>query len=310
MTDRAVILVVDDEASNIEILSAALEDQYEVCFATSGEEALDVATQVVPDLVLLDVVMPGMDGHEVCRRLKATAMLADVPVIFTTALGDHEAELRGLEAGAIDYITKPISPAIVRARIRNHLEMKRMRDRLAELAVTDALTGLGNRRQLEKSLDQEVTRLGHSRSDLSVLILDIDFFKRFNDNYGHTAGDRCIKMVAATLNRALRRAADLAVRYGGEEFACVLPEASHEEAMDIADTIRSRVTALNIPHKQSDAAPYVTVSIGVATARVMPGAKPGAWIEAADAQLYLAKAAGRNSAMGTVFNGAAVGGHA
>jgi diguanylate cyclase (GGDEF)-like protein len=301
MSNRAVILVVDDEVSNIELLSAALEDEYEICFATSGAEALELARSVLPDLILLDVIMPGMDGYAVCLEIKADPLLADVPVIFTTALGDQEAEVKGLELGAVDYVAKPIAPVIVRARVRNHIEMKRMRDQLAELAVTDALTGLGNRRRLEQALRQEVGRLSRSTAELSVIMLDIDFFKQFNDTYGHVAGDRCITMVAATLNRAVRRAADLTVRYGGEEFACVLPNTSHAEAMAIARNIRDRVLALGIPHEKSDAAPYVTVSLGVATAICSPGIDSMSWIRAADSQLYQAKASGRNDVAGRVF---------
>ncbi len=298
---RAVVLIVDDEASNIEVLSAALEDEYEVCFATSGAEALEVARSVTPDLVLLDVLMPGIDGYETCRQIKEDPILADIPVIFTTALGDREAEARGLQAGAIDYVTKPISAIVVRARVRNHLQTKRLRDQLAEMAVTDALTGLGNRRRMERALNQEVVRLARSGAQLSIVILDIDFFKRFNDHYGHTAGDRCIAMVAAALNRAVRRAADLAIRYGGEEFACLLPEAGHGEAMEVARNIQERVRALGIPHGHSEAAPYVTVSVGVATAACFAGADPMSWIRAADEQLYLAKAAGRNKVVGRIF---------
>lgn len=301
MSKRAVILVVDDEVSNIELLSAALEDEYEICFATSGAEALDVARSVLPDLILLDVLMPGMDGYAVCREIKDDPLLADVPVIFTTALGDQAAEVKGLELGAVDYVAKPVVPVIVRARVRNHIEMKRMRDQLAELAVTDALTGLGNRRRLEQALNQEVGRLTRSAADLSVIMLDIDFFKQFNDTYGHTAGDRCITMVASALNRAVRRAADLTVRYGGEEFACVLPNTSHEEAMAIAQNIRDRVSALAIPHENSKVAPYVTISIGVATATCSPNMDPVNWIMAADSQLYRAKAAGRNGVEGRFF---------
>jgi diguanylate cyclase (GGDEF)-like protein len=301
MSNRAVILVVDDEVSNIELLSAALEDEYEICFATSGAEALELARSVLPDLILLDVIMPGMDGYAVCLKIKADPLLADVPVIFTTALGDQEAEVKGLELGAVDYVAKPIAPVIVRARVRNHIEMKRMRDQLAELAVTDALTGLGNRRRLEQALRQEVGRLSRSTAELSVIMLDIDFFKQFNDTYGHVAGDRCITMVAATLNRAVRRAADLTVRYGGEEFACVLPNTSHAEAMAIARNIRDRVLALGIPHEKSDAAPYVTVSLGVATAICSPDIDSMSWIRAADSQLYQAKASGRNDVAGRVF---------
>lgn len=301
MSKRPIVLIVDDEVSNIEILSAALEDDYDVCFATSAEETYELLRNVMPDLVLLDVIMPGTSGYDVCRHIKSDVLLADIPIIFTTALTAEDAQLAGLELGAIDYLTKPISPAIVQARVRNHLEMKRMRDQLAELAVTDALTGLGNRRQLEQSLVREVTRLARTGGTLSVIILDIDFFKRFNDLYGHAAGDRCIAQVAATLNRAVRRAADVTVRYGGEEFACVLPDIEHPEAMEIADTIGRRVSALGIPHDGSDTAAFVTVSLGVATGPCSPDLKPELWMDAADSELYRAKAAGRNTVYGRVF---------
>lgn len=302
MNKRPSILIVDDEVSNIEILSAVLEEDHDIYFATSGDEAITTARAALPDLILLDVLMPGTDGYEVCASIKSDPLLADVPVIFTTALGDQEAEVKGLELGAIDYIAKPISPVIVRARVRNHLEMKRMRDDLAKLAVTDALTGLGNRRRLEQALNIETARLALTSGTLSVIILDIDFFKRFNDLYGHTAGDRCLTMVAAALNRAVHHASDLTIRYGGEEFACVLPEIEHLEAMEIALGIRDRVQALGIPHSGSDASPYVSVSLGVATAPCLPGSQPEAWIKAADKQLYVAKAAGRNLVEGIIFD--------
>jgi diguanylate cyclase (GGDEF)-like protein len=302
MKQRALILIVDDEVTNIESLNAALEDEHEICFATSGEEAIEVARAVLPDLILLDVLMPGIDGYEVCRRLKEDELLADVPIIFTTGLNDQEAEVRGLSAGAIDYITKPISPIIARIRVRNHIELKRMRDQLAELSVTDALTGLSNRRRLERSLRQETARLARSADWLSVIMLDIDFFKQFNDTFGHPAGDRCIVMVAAALNRAVRRAADLTARYGGEEFACVLPGLDHEGAMMVAHNICNQVRSLGIPHVRPAAGAYVTVSVGVATARCTPGMAPALWIQAADRQMYMAKAAGRDSVVGTVFD--------
>jgi diguanylate cyclase (GGDEF)-like protein len=299
---RALILIVDDEVTNIEILNAALEDEYEICFATSGEEAIKTALAVLPDLILLDVLMPGIDGYEVCRRLKEDPLIADVPIIFTTGLDDQEAEIRGLSLGAIDYVTKPISPAIVRARVRNHIELKKMRDELAELAVTDVLTGLSNRRRLEKSLKVETARLSRKSEWLSVVMLDIDFFKQFNDTYGHPAGDRCIVMVAAALNRAVHRAADLTARYGGEEFACVLPGEELEGAMVVARNIIAQVQSLGIPHRGSAAAAWVTVSVGVASAICLPGMAPELWIKAADRQLYLAKASGRNNVVGTIFD--------
>ncbi|MBE9603711.1 diguanylate cyclase [Acetobacteraceae bacterium H6797] len=304
---RPTILIVDDEVTNIEVMSAILEDDHEICFATTGEEALEAARREMPDLIMLDVLMPGMDGYEVCRALKADPALLDIPVIFTTALGDRGAEAKGLELGAIDYVTKPLVPVVVRARVRNHLEMKRMRDELAKLAVTDALTGLGNRRRMEQQLRQEIAALAVHGGLLSVIILDVDFFKRFNDIYGHAEGDRCLAMVAAALNRAMPRSNDLAIRYGGEEFACLLPGVTHGEAMETAHGILLRIASLGIPHSASDAASYVTVSVGVATAPCEPEAHPQHWIRAADRQLYAAKAAGRNTVCGAEYESAALG---
>lgn len=291
---KATILIVDDEISNIEIINAVLEDDYDVCFATSGRQALEVARTAQPDLVLLDVLMPGIDGFEVCGQLKADAQLADIPVIFTTGLGDTEDEMRGLALGAIDYVTKPIQPAILRARVGNHVELKRLRDQLAEMAVTDALTGLSNRRYLERTLQTETARLARTGDWLSVILLDIDFFKQFNDTYGHPAGDRCITMVASALTRAVKRAGDLSARYGGEEFACVLPHTNSHDAELVAQEIMLQIQSLNIPHERSQISPFITASVGVASARCAPGLAKERWIEEADAQLYASKREGRN----------------
>ncbi|WP_334185614.1 diguanylate cyclase [Novosphingobium sp.] len=298
---KATILVVDDDVANIEIMNAVLEDDYDVCFAMSGEEAMDTARSVDPDLILLDVMLPGVDGFEVCRQLKVDPVLADVPVIFMTGLGDTEDEMRGLSLGAIDYVAKPIQPAILRARVGNHVELKRLRDKLAELAVTDALTGLSNRRQLERTLEGEWVRLCRTGDWLSVVMLDIDFFKQFNDTYGHVAGDRCIVMIAASLNRALRRMTAVTARYGGEEFVCILPGADPATARIVAEEIRRQVNALQIPHETSGAGPCVTVSIGVASARCTGETAPERWIAEADKQLYLSKVGGRDRIVATEF---------
>ncbi|WP_197410849.1 diguanylate cyclase [Devosia epidermidihirudinis] len=301
MIKRSVILIVDDEISNIEIMNATLEDTYEVCFAMSGEQAIDVARKVLPDLILLDVMMPEMDGYEVCQTLKNDRMLADVPIIFTTGLNDQEAEARGLSLGAIDYITKPIQPISLRARVRNHIELKLLRDQLAELAVTDALTGLSNRRRLKQTLDIETARLARTGDWLSVIMLDIDFFKGFNDTYGHPAGDRCLVLIAAALKRAVNRASDLAARYGGEEFACVLPGADAETARKVAEDIQVQVQSLAIPHRGSTVSSYVTVSVGITTARCLPGLTADLLMSHADRQLYLSKTGGRNRIVGGNF---------
>lgn len=306
MMRKATILIVDDEISNIEIINAILEDHYEVCFATSGMQAIEVMRELQPDLVLLDVLMPEMDGFEVCKRIKNDPDLVDTPVIFTTGLGDTADEMMGLSLGAIDYVTKPIQPAILRARVSNHIELKNLRDQLAELAVTDALTGLKNRRFLERTLRNEYSRLARNGDWLSVIMLDIDFFKQFNDTYGHPAGDRCIAMIAATLKRVIKRSADTSARYGGEEFACILPGLTPAEAELVAQEIRTQVHTLNIPHVRSQAQPYVTVSIGVASAVCGDGMEPDTWLALADQELYRSKAAGRDRISVIEFSGSSI----
>lgn len=294
MTERPTILVVDDETMNIELLADLLEDDYDVSFATGGEQALALAAGERPDLILLDVLMPGMDGYDVCTRLKQDVVTAGIPVIFVTALGDTEAETRGLDLGAVDYVTKPISPGIVRARIRNHIELKRARDTLARLATTDGLTGLANRRAFDDRLATEHRRLGRSGGELSLILLDIDHFKLFNDTYGHLAGDDCLRQVGRALQGVVRRPADLAARYGGEEFACILPETAAVGALAIAEQIRTAISALNIPHAASRTAGHVTASLGVVTVSCAPDQAVGDIIKAADAGLYRAKEAGRD----------------
>ncbi|MFD1880890.1 diguanylate cyclase [Paracoccus pacificus] len=301
MMGRPVILIVDDEISNIEMIGAVLEDSYEVRFARSGEEALLQARATPPDLVLLDIVMPGMDGYELCRRLKQDEVLADVPVIFTTGLFKPEDEVRGFEAGAIDYVTKPIQPLVLQSRVRNHVELKRMRDQLADLAMTDALTGLGNRRLLEKLLPSEARRLARDGDWLSYLMLDIDFFKQFNDIYGHPKGDDCLRAVADQIRAAMRRSNDVGLRYGGEEFACILPKTDPPSALHVAESMRRQVEELAIPHSRSKISPFVTVSIGVASGRCIHGLSEELWITTADAMLYECKRTGRNQTAGHII---------
>ncbi len=299
---NAIVLIVDDEIANIEIMNAALEGGYEICFATSGEEAIETARKVQPDIILLDIIMPGLNGFEVCEQLKQDTLLADIPIIFTTGLNDVEDEMRGLSLGAIDYVTKPVKPATLRARVGNHVEMKRMRDQLAQIAVTDALTGLSNRRHMEQKLGSEVARLARTESWLSVIMLDIDFFKAFNDAYGHPAGDKCIAMVASALNRAVRRSSDMCVRYGGEEFACILPDTDNEGATQIAKEIRNQINLLHIPHEHSSVSPLVTVSIGIASAPCLEGIPSSFWTDHADRQLYCSKINGRDQISSMVYS--------
>ena len=261
------ILLVDDEPGSIELLAGIFGDEYEILFATEGEKAVGLALTEEPDVILLDVMMPGIDGYEVCRRLKAEERTADIPVIFITACGDLEAESRGLESGAMDYIHKPFTSSVVKVRTSNQIELKRAREALTRLSITDGLTQLANRRRFDEVIRREHARLARSDGQLSLLMLDLDHFKGYNDTYGHLQGDDCLRRVAAVIGGVIRRPADLAARYGGEEFVCILPETTHEGAVRIAEKIRRNVEELAIPHGNSGVTDHVTVSLGVITAR-------------------------------------------
>ena len=300
-TDKQTILIVDDTAINVRMLNEILRDDYRVLFATNGQDALNTAAETKPDIVLLDVMMPEMDGYEVCRRLKNDLDLKDVPVIFITALAEATEEVRGLKLGAVDYITKPFNPDIVKLRVGNHLELKRQRDILARLSHIDGLTGIANRREFDEYLEREWLRAQRMNKPLSVFMIDVDFFKRYNDRYGHITGDDCLKKIAATLERSLTRPSDLVARYGGEEFSCVLPDTDKEGMLHTAGNILETIRSLKIPHADSGVFEFVTVSIGAASTIPENGSKPADIVKAADCALYGAKAAGRNRVK--VYNG-------
>ena len=288
---RRGVLIVDDQPANVRVLAETLRDRYEVYFATSGRAALERAIAGGIHLVLLDVEMPEMDGYEVCRRLKADDRSRDVPVIFVTSLGDVDDETRGFECGGVDYITKPISPPIVLARVRTHVELKEARDLLAQMALVDALTGIANRRRFDAALDHEWRRAQRGRHWLSVALVDVDQFKKFNDRYGHARGDLCLTAVAHALSSACRRPADLVARYGGEEFALVLPETEPEGARALAHAALLRVRELALPHE--DAGGFVTVSLGIVSLVPADGEDARDALQKADALLYQAKEGGR-----------------
>jgi diguanylate cyclase (GGDEF)-like protein len=292
------LLVVDDQPVNIQALYQVFADDHQVLMATNGPQALAVCSSQQPDLVLLDVVMPDMDGYEVCRRLKADPATRDIPVIFVTAHNDELAETQGLEAGAVDFISKPINPKIVRARVRTHLTLKAHSDLLRQWVYLDGLTGVRNRRCFDERLASEWARAQRNGSAISVVLLDVDFFKRYNDRYGHQAGDDCLRRVAACLRQSLKRPADLVARYGGEEFVCLLPETPLPGALDFARHLGQSVAALGLPHEDSAVAGVVTVSLGVGTKSSNGTGTAQALLREADAQLYIAKSRGRNQACG------------
>jgi diguanylate cyclase (GGDEF)-like protein len=295
------LLVVDDQPINIQALYRIFAPDHRVLMATSGAKALALCKQDPPDLILLDVVMPEMDGHEVCARLKADDATRNIPVIFVTSHTDAEEETRGLELGAVDFIAKPVNPAVVRARVKTHLTLKAQSDLLRQMVFIDGLTGVANRRCFDERLGTEWRRAARSVSPLALLMLDVDHFKRYNDHYGHQAGDECLRRVASAIRASLLRPGDLVARYGGEEFACILPGTDFDGALAVGSGIEQRVRGLQIEHANSDVADVVTISIGVATGLPEPEADAGRLLALADAQLYRAKHSGRGRACGAVL---------
>lgn len=279
--------------TNIRVLHELFREDCDVFMATSGEQAISVCQAQLPDLILLDVVMEGMDGHEVCRRLKVDPMTQDIPIIFITAQQQESDEVLGLELGAVDFISKPINTTIVRARVRTHLTLKLQSDLLRSMALIDGLTGVANRRKFNEDILADWRLCFREQKPLSLILVDVDYFKRYNDRYGHQAGDDCLKSVAQTLSATVRRPYDLVARYGGEEFACVLPNTFLSGAVEIAERMQERVRTLGIEHSASDVDRVLTISLGVAT--LTPTGELGfeTLIEAADKQLYEAKNAGR-----------------
>ena len=300
MTDQnsGKILVIDDDTIFTETIGILFDQELSVISAETGEEGIAIAQSELPDLILLDIRMPDMDGYETCRQLQANPETAAIPIIFLTIKNDSINEAMGLELGAIDYIAKPIVPQIIKARVKNHLTQKRQRDELENLSVIDALTGIANRRRLEEYLETEWRRAARNKYAISLMMIDIDNFKSFNDTYGHQAGDDCLRHVANAIAASPQRPSDLVARYGGEEFCVVLPDTPKDPALDMAERVRENVKNLAIVHSDSPEYEVVTVSVGVATA-MPPDEKIGykGLIKIADEHLYHAKESGRNRAL-------------
>ena len=289
------LLVVDDSKTVCGLLGNLLCPRYRVLTAENGQDGFTLALKCKPDLILLDVMMPDMDGFAVCRRLKGDSRTRDIPVLFLTALGGEADEMRALEAGGIDFLLKPVSPPLLAARVRNQLELKHHQDQLRNLSLLDGLTGIANRRRFDQYLEMEWQRCSRNGQPLSLVMGDVDFFKAFNDGYGHGQGDECLRAVAKVFALALRRPADLAARYGGEEFVCVLPETDQDGARIVADQIMVQMEDLALVHGYSSVSSRVTVSVGVATViRPSLGRDWKSLVEEADMWMYEAKARGRN----------------
>lgn len=291
---RPKILVVDDQPINIHMINEIFKQDLEVLMATTGRAGIDLCKSQAPDLVILDVMMPDMTGYDVCQALKADPATRDIPVIFLTSLSEERDEIYGFELGAVDFINKPISPIVVKSRVATHLRLKLQTDLLRSIGLTDGMTGIANRRRFDDTLDQQWRACERDQKPLSLIILDVDFFKPYNDHYGHLMGDQCLKTIARTLEKNIRRPTDLVARYGGEEFACILPTTDSVGALNRALELLKAVRDLKIEHASSDVAPEITISAGVATLIPVRSNSLVDLLGLADKALYLAKEGGRS----------------
>ncbi len=322
-SDKNTILIVDDSSTDLEVLFDFLtEAHFEVLMARDGESAIKTVKSTCPDLILLDIIMPGIDGFETCSRLKANESTQDIPVIFMTALSQTAVVVKGFQLGAVDYILKPTQQEIVLARVSTHLTIQKLKHSLqaknarlqqeieqrqrAEaalqkanqelqlLATLDSLTQVANRRRFDECLDLAWRISVREQVPLSLLLCDVDFFKLYNDAKGHQAGDECLYQVAQAMKGVIKRPADLVARYGGEEFAVVLPNTHGEGAFKVAEQIRLSVKMLAIAHPQSPMSEYVTLSLGVSCTIPCHHCSPEGLIATADRALYQAKESGRD----------------
>jgi diguanylate cyclase (GGDEF)-like protein len=287
------ILIVDDMPTNISVLCDLLQYDYQIKAATGGKDAIKIAQGVdKPDLILLDVEMPEIDGYTVCKELKNNLTTNKIPIIFITARNTPEDEEYGFNLGAVDYISKPFYPSIVKMRVKTHIDMKLKSDMLEELSMMDGLTHIANRRFFDDSYAQAFKESKRDDKNLFLLMIDVDYFKNYNDHYGHGKGDDCLIRIASTLKNSLKRPSDLVARYGGEEFIVLLKNIDDEGAKCVAANLVAAVENLGITHSFSCAAKSVTISLGMASKE--EGMSQEELLKKADDALYKAKEKGRN----------------
>lgn len=292
---QPLILIVDDIDNNIQLLGTTLSrNNYNIAVAKNGVEAISKAVKLLPDLILLDIMMPVMDGFETCQKLKELPETNDIPIIFLTAKVQANDIIKGFETGAVDYVTKPFNPTELLARVKTHLDLREKTKRLLELSNLDGLTEIANRRRMDEFLDLEWRRCWRSALPVGMLMLDIDFFKHYNDHYGHLKGDECLKAVASTITAMLQRPSDLVARYGGEEFTVVMGNVDHKQTKTMAQRIHTAIGELKIPHEKSSVSPHLSVSIGCASMVPTEEKNTQTLLDAADKKLYEAKNNGRN----------------
>lgn len=292
------ILVVDDDTPSRKMLGDMLKNDNTVIMADGFDQTIEKALSLLPDLILLDLTMPGMDGFAVLRRLKADARTSAIAVIFITGTSAPEAESHGMMMGASDYITKPFSAAVVQARVALHLRLAHQQRMLETLANIDGLTGIPNRRQFELATSDEIRRCGRNGLMTSVALLDVDFLSQYNELYGHAMGDHALCKVSGVLSASIGRSGDMIARHGGGKFALLMPETPPAGALSLAVAVRIGVEALGIPHAKSSASISLTVSIGVATTGGARTLGLDDLMKLADEHMLRAKTTGRNRVVG------------
>ena len=293
ITKKSSVLVVDDEEANILALSHILAPEHTVYAIKDGSDAIEIAKENQPDVILLDIIMPEMDGYAVIGALKNTEATRDIPVVFITGLSNADDEEKGLVLGAADYISKPFSPAIVKLRVRNQLKMLNQLRMIELLSQLDQLTSIPNRRGFDNRLDMEWVRAIRENTSISFLIMDVDKFKIYNDTFGHQQGDKVLQVVSQTVTQSLSRPGDYAARWGGEEFVVLLPNTETSGALVIAEKIRSNISNVLITCADGTET-KVTISIGVNTQTPLRSISRDNFVSEADKALYRAKESGRN----------------
>lgn len=290
------VLIVDDTPANVGVIyNNLLPEGYQMLIAPSGEKALEIIETSPPDLVLLDVMMPpGIDGFETCSRIRLRDDCRLVPIIFVTAMGDSDSIVNGFKVGGVDYVSKPIEGAELRARVRTHLRIGELVSRLESLSRTDALTGTNNRRYWWERLDAAWAQAIEDQSSVAVVMLDVDNFKDINDRVGHHGGDECLRQITGIIDRCADPEGMVVGRYGGEEFVVLLAGVGLDAAAAVAERIRDDVARKEVSTSVSAQSVCMTVSAGVAAAMPRTGDSPDELMKNVDLALYAAKDAGRN----------------
>jgi len=292
--EKLKILIVEDSRLNQEVLRKILIKEYITVFANDGPEALEMVNTETPDLILLDIILPGIDGWDVLAELKKNDSTRSIPVIIITGRSNPDEEVKGLKLGAVDYITKPFHEIVVKARVETQVRILSQMRIIEKFGFIDTLTNIANRRQFDQSLIKEWNRARRDKTPLSILMIDVDHFKMYNDTHGHQQGDIALQTVAGTITSSLGRPCDIAARWGGEEFAVLMPNTTLEGAVHVAEEIRKNIEGAHVPCDEINSYHNVTISTGVARMQPDKDISIPELILQADKALYNAKDAGRN----------------